>query len=170
MVDVVVIAGPAGVGKTSAANEVSMQLRARGVAHAVVDTDALDDVFPVPENQWEITERHLAFMWTSYREIGTARLILTGVHLHDPAELRWIRRATTPGRVALIRLDAHDETLAARVRAREIGSACEDQLARTRRQAVDLRDGSDEGVSVIETDGRPIADVASEIIGILGWQ
>jgi adenylylsulfate kinase-like enzyme len=45
LTDVLVIAGPAGVGKTCTANEVSQQLRAAGVAHAVVDTDALDDVY-----------------------------------------------------------------------------------------------------------------------------
>ena len=31
------IAGPAGVGKTSVANEVSAQLRAADIAHAVID-------------------------------------------------------------------------------------------------------------------------------------
>jgi molybdopterin-guanine dinucleotide biosynthesis protein len=61
--EVLVIAGPAGVGKTTVANEVSAQLRRANVAHAVVDTDVLDDVFPVPDEQWRVTEQNLAAVW-----------------------------------------------------------------------------------------------------------
>ena len=61
------ISGPAGVGKTSVANEVSAQLRAADIAHAVIDTDALDDVYPVPDEQWRLTERNLASVWLSFR-------------------------------------------------------------------------------------------------------
>ena len=52
-----VISGPAAVGKTSVANEVSAQLRAADIAHGAIDTDALDDVYPVPDEQWRLTER-----------------------------------------------------------------------------------------------------------------
>jgi adenylylsulfate kinase-like enzyme len=41
-----VLAGAAGVGKSATADEISAQLRRAGVAHAVIDTDALADVFP----------------------------------------------------------------------------------------------------------------------------
>jgi hypothetical protein len=47
LIEVLVISGPAAVGKTSVANELSAQLRAADIAHAVIDTDALDDVYPV---------------------------------------------------------------------------------------------------------------------------
>jgi deoxyadenosine/deoxycytidine kinase len=70
---VLVISGPAAVGKTSVASEVSAQLRAADVAHAVIDTDALDDVYPVPDEQWRLTERNLASVWRSFRELGTRR-------------------------------------------------------------------------------------------------
>ena len=167
MVEVVLIVGPAGVGKTSVANELSLQLRAAGVAHAVVDTDALDDVFPVPQEQWRLTERHLAAVWRSYRELGTARLILTGVRLHESDERAWIRRATGPERLTVIRLDASDATLESRVQRREIGSGGEAQLERTRLQAGEPR--AAEGVAVIETDDRPVAEIAAQIATQLGW-
>ena len=169
MIEIVLIAGPAGVGKTTVANELSVQLRGAGVRHAVVDTDALDDVFPVPEEQWKLTERHLAFVWQGYRELGISRLILTGVYLHEPKELAWIRRATTPDRVTLIRLDADEDTLDRRVRGREIGSAYEDQLTRTRRQAVDLRERIDQQAIVSRTDNRSVVEIGVELRRTLGW-
>ncbi len=169
MIEIVVIAGPAGVGKTTVANELSVQLRGDGVRHAVVDTDALDDIFPVPEEQWRLTERHLAFVWQSYRELGIRRLILTGVYLHDPEELAWITRATSPDRVTLIRLDASEDTLARRVRGREIGSAYADQLTRTRQQAVDLRTTVDQRAIVSRTDDRSVVEIAFEIRSALEW-
>jgi molybdopterin-guanine dinucleotide biosynthesis protein len=167
MMEVVLIVGPAGVGKTSVANELSLQLRAAGVAHAVVDTDALDDVFPVPQEQWRLTERHLAAIWRTYRELGTDRLILTGVRLHEPGERAWIRRATGPERLTVIRLDASDAALEQRVRQREIGSGAAAQLERTRLQAGELRAAED--MTVIETDERPVAEIAAEIAVLVGW-
>jgi predicted kinase len=169
VIEIVVIAGPAGVGKTTVANELSVQLRGDGVRHAVVDTDALDDIFPVPEDQWRLTERHLAFVWQSSRELGISRLILTGVYLHDPKELAWITRATTPDRVTLIRLDASEDTLVRRVRGREIGSAYADQLVRTRQQAVDLRTTVDQRAIVSRTDERSVVEIAFEIRSALDW-
>ena len=117
------IAGPAAVGKTSVANEVSFQLRAADIAHAVIDTDALDDVYPVPDEQWRLTERNLASVWQSFRELGTRRLILAGVYVHRERELSWIRRASGAGRLMLVRLSASQRALGERVGRREIGSA-----------------------------------------------
>jgi len=165
-----VIAGPAGVGKTAAANEVSAQLRAANVAHAVVDTDALDDVFPVPEHQWKVTERNLAFIWETYQTLGTQRLILAGVYLHRPAELAWIQRATNADCVTLVRLTASDATLAARVRGREIGSVHDDQLSRTLVQARELDAERTAGAVEVVTDDRPIAVIAASIIDALDWR
>ena len=123
------ISGPAAVGKTSVANEVSAQLRAADIAHAVIDTDALDDVYPVPDEQWRLTERNLAAVWQSFRELGTRRLILVGVYMHRESELSWIRRASGVDRLKLVRLSASERTLGERVGRREIGSAHDDQLA-----------------------------------------
>ena len=163
------IAGPAAVGKTSVANEVSAQLRAAEIAHAVIDTDALDDVFPVPDEQWRLTERNLASVWQSFREVGTRRLILTGVHMHRESELSWIRRASGADRLLLARLSASQRTLRERVRRREIGSAHDDQLARTLLQAEALAEEAVPQALVIETDGRTVPDIAAEIVGLLGW-
>ena len=163
------ISGPAAVGKTSVANELSAQLRAADIAHAVIDTDALDDVYPVPAEQWRWTERNLSAVWRSFRELGTRRLILTGVYVHRESELSWIRRASDADRLRLVRLSASERTLGERVGRREIGSAHDDQLARTLRQANELAEEPAPQARVIATDQRTVADVAAEIVELLGW-
>ena len=170
MVDVLVIAGPAGVGKTSVMHEVSARLRESGVAHAVVDTDALDDVFPVPADQREITERNLAFVWQGYRDdLGLRRLILSGVYMHRAAELAWIQRATGADSLLLVQLVASDATLAQRVSRREVGSAHSAQLSRTLTQARALERETTPDRNVVDTDGRSVREIATEIVSILGW-
>ncbi len=163
------IAGPAAVGKTSVANEVSAQLRAADIAHAVIDTDALDDVYPVPDEQRRLTERNLASVWQSFRELGTRRLILAGVYTHRESELSWIRRASGADRLMLVRLSASQRTLGERVGRREIGSAHDDQLASTLLQANQLAEEAVPQASVIETDERTVPDIAAEIVELLGW-
>jgi predicted kinase len=169
VIDVLVIAGPAGVGKTSTANEVSQQLRASGIAHAVVDTDTLDDVFPVPEDQWRITERNLAAVWGTFAELGTRRLLLTGVHMHRPSELEWIRRATAAERFTLVRLTASEATLMRRIAAREIGSALESQRTRTLQQVREMEAEVTGEAHLIETDDLSVVATAAEVIRLTGW-
>jgi gluconate kinase len=169
LIEVLVIAGPAAVGKTAVANEVSTQLREADIAHAVIDTDALDDVYPVPDEQWRLTERNLAAVWQSFRELGTSRMILTGVNMHRESELSWIRRASGLDRLVLVRLSASERTLGQRVGRREIGSAHDDQLARTPLQANELTEEAVPEGPVIETDDRTVPDIAAEIVALLGW-
>jgi hypothetical protein len=169
LIEVLVIAGPAAVGKTAVANEVSTQLREADIAHAVIDTDALDDVYPVPDEQWRLTERNLAAVWQSFRELGTSRMILTGVNMHRESELSWIRRASGLDRLVLVRLSASERTLGQRVGRREIGSAHDDQLARTLLQANELTEEAVPEGPVIETDDRTVPDIAAEIVALLGW-
>ena len=47
-VPTILITGPVGSGKTTVAIEASAQLEAAGIAHALVDTDELDRIFPAP--------------------------------------------------------------------------------------------------------------------------
>jgi Mrp family chromosome partitioning ATPase len=48
MTKIVLITGPAGVGKSTLNWEVSAQLAAAGLRHAAIETDELDRIFPIP--------------------------------------------------------------------------------------------------------------------------
>jgi hypothetical protein len=167
--EVVLISGAAGVGKTSVAFEMSMRLQAAGVGHALIDTDELDRIYPVPDDLYRLTERNLKAVWQGFRERGATRLIAVGVFVHEPTELAWLRRSMPDARFTLVRLAASYATLADRIRRREIGSDLDGQLERTRRQLRTLARERRPDVRVIPTDGASIRDTAAEIIRLAGW-
>jgi hypothetical protein len=157
------------VGKTSSAIEVSERLQRQGVAHALLDTDELDRIFPVPRDLARITERNLAFMWEGFHERGIRRIILVGVLLDRPSELSWIRRAIPDARLTIVRLVASEATLVDRIRLREIGSGFEGQLERTRKQLLALEQDPPTDAVILPTDGASIGEIAGRILDRSGW-
>jgi len=169
VIEVLAIAGPAGVGKSSTAFEVSNQLQHAQVPHALIDTDELDRIYPVPSDLGTLTERNLASIWQSFAERGTQRLVLVGVYLHRESELTSVRRATSAEHITLVQLTASDETLRERVGRREIGSATDAQLTRTLRQARELQMDVAADVHVLDTDSGSVEETAARILEITGW-
>jgi Mrp family chromosome partitioning ATPase len=166
--DVLVISGPAGVGKSVTAFEVSHQLQAADVGHVLIDTDELDRIYPVPDDLADVTERNLAAMWRTFAEQGARRLIIVGVYLDRAPELEWVRRAIPDATITCVRLSASDGTLVERVTRRELGSDRDGQLERTRRQVVRLEADRRDDITTIATDGRSLDDIAREILAV--WQ
>jgi len=70
------IGGRSGVGKSSVGYEMTHQLTAARIRHALIEGDTLDEAWPPP---WEhhLAERNLAAMWANYAELGYRRLIYT---------------------------------------------------------------------------------------------
>lgn len=166
MTDVLVISGPAGVGKSTTAFEVSHQLQAAGVDHVLIDTDELDRIYPVPDDLSDVTERNLAAMWRTFAARGACRVILVGVYLDRPTELDWVRRAIPDAAITCVRLAASDATLVDRVDRREVGSGRDEQLERTRRQVAAIDADLRGGVTVIDTDGLAVDESAQRILAI----
>ncbi len=163
MPDVLVIAGPAGVGKSTVAFEVSRQLQAEGTDHALVDTDELDRIFPVPHDLARIAEQNLRAVWTTFAGEGARRLILTGVWLDRPSELAWIQRAVPEARFTVVRLAASESTLLGRVARREIGSGAEAQAERSRLQLAAMERDHQPRAHVVSTDHQEVAEVARQL-------
>jgi Mrp family chromosome partitioning ATPase len=164
--DILVISGPAGVGKSTTAFEVSHQLQAANVDHVLVDTDELDRIYPVPDDLSDVTEQNLAAMWRTFAARGARRLILVGVYLDRPSEREWVRRAIPDAAITSIRLAASDATLVDRVDRREIGSDRAGQLERTRRQVAAIDADRRDGVTAIATDGLAVEIIARQILAI----
>jgi Mrp family chromosome partitioning ATPase len=164
--DVLVISGPAGVGKSATAFEVSHQLQAAEVDHVLIDTDELDRIFPVPHDLADVTERNLAAMWHTFAARGARRLILVGVYLDRTTELAWVRRAIPDSRFTCVRLAASDATLVDRISRREVGSQRDTQLDRTRYQVSALAADPPDELTLIDTDDRSVQDISGEILSL----
>ncbi|MEU4404229.1 hypothetical protein AB0F88_06880 [Streptosporangium sp. NPDC023963] len=162
---VLVICGPAGVGKSSTAYEVAHQLTQADVSHALLDTDELDRVHPSPDGA-DLARRNLSALWSNYMALGHTRLILTGVFTDIDRELAWITEALPDAKITTIRLTADGQTLKDRVYRREIGSGAEAQLERTMTQVKTITANGSENTIVINTTGVPVTAVARNILNL----
>jgi adenylylsulfate kinase-like enzyme len=168
-VDVLVICGAAGVGKTSTAFEVSRRLADNGLAHALVDADELDRGHPWPLPGlpvWEMARRNLASVWGNYAALGHHRLVLCGVLADLRQELRWISEAVPDAAFTVVRLTARLGVLETRVRRREIGTATDDELVRSTRQWEEIAVFDPPGTLVVDTDGLGVSDIAERVIAL----
>jgi thymidylate kinase len=166
------ITGPGGVGKTTVAFEMSRQLEATGLGHALVDMDDLDRIFPAPPDdphKTHLTRRNLAAVWANLYDAGAKRLILTMVAAYPDHELPHIREAVPNASITVVRLHATEEVLLERLRLREVGSGLEYQARRTVEQAHLMVHRSTESLLTVDTSERSVADVAREILRRTGW-
>lgn len=171
-VNVLVICGAAGVGKSTVAWEIGRQLQIADVRHALIDTDELDRVYPQPEPLSELvalSRRNLMALWESFAALGHSRLILSGVMLDLDTNLAWISASIENADYTVVRLLASDETLRQRVETREIGTGREEQTRRTLAQAKALRQQKTGRAVVVQTDGRSPEEIAQEILEVIGW-
>jgi 2-phosphoglycerate kinase len=169
--EALLIGGRAGVGKTTAGWEVSAQLQAAQIAHAHVDGDIMDQIFPAPPgdpNRSQITEANLGALWRNYAEAGCRRLIYTNtVSVLEPDLITRAMGGTA--RIIAVLLTANDDTARQRLSAREIGSQLDAHLTRSAKMAVYLEATAPAWVHRIPTDGRSAIDVARDIITATGW-
>ena len=170
-VEVLLIGGRSGVGKSTVGWEVSRQLQTANVAHCYIEGDNLDQVFPAPAGdpvREHISEANLAAMWSNYRALGQTRLVYTNTAAVISAP--WMSRALG-GRVRFVGvlLTADDDTTSDRLAAREIGGGLTWHLHRSRRAAVWLEANAPNWVARVSTEGRLVSDIATELINLAAW-
>jgi hypothetical protein len=112
-------------------------------------------------------ERNLSAVWANFAALGQRRLIYTNTLSVMPVMTPMFERALG-GDVRLIRvlLTASDATARERLVARELGSELEDGLKASVARSRVLDDGVGDGA----TDGRPVVEVAREIVALTGWR
>jgi hypothetical protein len=169
---VLLITGPAGVGKSTLSWEVGLQLQHAGIPYAAIDTDELDRVFPTPPGdptKAALTGRNLHLLWSEFQALGHTRLILAGVMVDLDADLPWITRAIPDAALTIVRLTARAETLTHRVRTREIGSGHDAQLQRTLTQAARIATQPHADALLLPTDDKLPTDLARLVLHHTGW-
>ncbi|WP_330173553.1 hypothetical protein OG875_08175 [Streptomyces sp. NBC_01498] len=172
-VEVLLIGGRAGVGKTTVGWEVSAQLRTVPVPHAVIEGDCMGQVHPAPEgdpDRSEIAESNLTAVWANFARRGYRRLIYTNTVSVLPEATGMFRRAMGTGvRMTRVLLTATDATAHERLVGRELGSELERELEAGIRKARLLDRRIPAGTVRVATDGRSVADIAREVVTATGW-
>lgn len=164
-VPVLLLIGPAGVGKTSTAYAVSDILKTQDIPHAIVDLDRLRDVFPAPKNdQYSeiVGQKNLASIWRNYQSVGAKCLIVaTIVDRHETID---DFHASIPGASLFIaRLHAPLETVHDRLRGRESAKTIDWYLNRAA-VLTDLHATTDFGDTIFDTHNKDITETAEEIV------
>jgi molybdopterin-guanine dinucleotide biosynthesis protein len=164
-VDVLVISGSMGAGKTTVLNEASDLLRQANIAHAAIDLDTLGVVYAAGTDEDDLAFRNLSCVWANYRQARIERLLIAGAV--DRRELARIMAIDPAARIQVCRLTASRSTMRSRVEARELGIFQETYV--TRVDALDgiLDDAAVEDFSV-ESE-RNVTDVAREVLERARW-
>jgi hypothetical protein len=156
-----------GSGKTSVLGEASDLLTTNGVVHAAIDLDALGAAHLPPGASEHVRCRNLSAICGNYAAEGVANFLLAGA-IEDAQDLERIRRAAQADSVLVIRLTARLETMENRIRTRETGMLQSFFVARVAELEAIL-DRARLERTTISNDGRPITDVARELLIATGW-
>lgn len=163
MNEVLVLTGPCGVGKSSVAFECMQLLERAGISCAMVDAE-LAYFHPKPPGDphgYAVAEAALRSLWLVYSEAGLRRLLLARV-VENAQQLAIVERAVPNSRIQVLRLVASDDTIAARLEQREIGSG----LAWHMRRAAEIAAATIG--EPVDAEG-PVAEVARDALERAGW-
>jgi ABC-type branched-subunit amino acid transport system ATPase component len=171
-VEVLVICGAAGTGKTATLWEVGRILRTQGVHHALIDTDELDRVWPTPETTEgliSISKRNLGAVWETFSGLGIRHVVLCGVMASHAQSREWIENAIPRAAITFVRLSAEQSTRAQRLRDREVGSGFDQEMEASDRAARYIQEHDQPGFPSVATDEKAVQEVASEVLDVTHW-
>lgn len=180
-VELIIISGRSGSGKTSVAFEMCEQLRQHNIPHANIDTDYLDDIWPEEEGP-DLFLKNLAAIWSNYyHSRGCPRLILSGTATVIETDriqqtIEQVCNGTPEGRVKdLVRakvnafiLTAGDSVALERLGKREIGSTLERHVASSKKWDRLFADFP-AWAHRVPAGGRDLEDIAAHVLQYAGW-
>jgi hypothetical protein len=168
MIPVLVVTGPVGVGKTAVLREADCLLVEAGVRHATVELEEIGRCWT------EATEaarasfvcENLAALWLSFAAAGATRLLLSAL-VERRADLERVSNAVPGAAVTVVRLHAPLALLERRIRLREPGSP-DGELDGARWWTRHFESEHPED-HVVESDQRPVREIAAELLRLTGW-
>ena len=165
-VEVLVLHGSPGSGKTTLSRAVSELLGAAGKANAVIDLDELSLIYPSPGRSFACD--NLEAIWPNYAAVPEIKVVISGVIADEQGRDR-LRAAVSGARITVCELTAPEPVLKNRVTAREPDEYGQQRL----RGFVDLYHRRTDLTRIrdfqVETHGRSVDEAAREILEKAGW-
>ena len=168
MIPVLFVTGPVGVGKTAVLHEADVLLIEEHARHATVELEDIARCWtkPVETSRASFVYRNLAALWSNFAAAGASRLLLSGLIEHR-SEVQRVREAVPAAIVTVVRLHAPLAVLEERIRLREPASP-EGELEGARWWARHF-EGEHPEDFLVETDQRPVREIARDVLTRAGW-
>jgi hypothetical protein len=166
---VLIVTGPIGVGKSAVVHEADSLLIDAHVPHASVVLEELAGCWPVPPEEPALGARHmynnLASLWSNYEARGAVRLLVEML-LESRSDLQPLREAIPGAEIVVVRLRAPLALIEQRLHRRQPHP--EDELSGARWWHPRMDRCLVEDV-LIDNAGRPLREVAAEMLRAAGW-
>lgn len=168
VVPVLLVTGPIGVGKTAVLHEADELLIEAGIGHCTVELEEIARCWTdaTESSRRSLVYQNLAALWSNFAGAGASRLLLAGL-LEQRSELRFVSEVVPGAAVKIVRLHAPLSVLEERIRLREPGSP-EGEIDGARWWTEHLEQARPED-HLVETEGRPVSEIAHEVLRLAGW-
>ena len=164
-IDLLILHGSPGAGKSSVAKAIAKRLRSMQVKHAVIELDDLAQIYPLTLTN--IMYRNLATIWPNYVDMGNIKIIIpTYLQL---GELELVKNAAPANKVTVCEITSPFEELQSRITKRE---ADESRRRHILEYLNNYSDNSTEDRFIdfkISNSNRDVEETATEIINKLNW-
>jgi hypothetical protein len=166
-VNVILLTGSMGCGKTTVLGEASDILLERAAPHAVIDLDAIGTVLLPGDEAQQLEFRNLSAIYGNFVDAGISR-VLVAEAIESRDQLERLRQVLGRCQLVVCWLTAALDTMEHRLRLREPGMLQDRFVTRSRMLQEALEAASLEDFTVVN-DRRSITDVAHEVLQRAGW-
>lgn len=166
MIEILVLNGSPGAGKSTIANTISDLLEKQHIAHAVVDYDELGRIEPSNKSvHW----KNLKSILENYSTVSGLEKIIIPIAIDSEDILNTLKNCLSEAKWIICELIADRDTLIKRVSEREPNDYWREKLKRLVNNYADRDDSTKFGDTKIRTDNKNEIDTAKEIIEKIGW-
>ncbi len=168
MVQLLIITGSMGAGKSAVLAEASDLLSLRNIVHAAIDVDSLFlGHVPSAGSNDEVMYANLRSVCKNYAAVGVQRFILARA-LEARTQLELCREITSATNTAVCRLTAGIDAMQRRVKIRESGILQQEFVARVAELNSILDRAQLEDFTAVN-ENRPLNEVALDVLAKAGW-
>jgi hypothetical protein len=164
-IDLLILQGPPGAGKSSLASKIASELRSREIIHTIIELDALANIYPISLN--DIMYKNLAAIWPNYKHLGEIKVIIPTYLQAGEREI--VLEAAPADRTTICEVIVPLPELLLRIADREQDSAATDRLSQYVRGYENNRTPDEFVDFKVSNFNKSLKQVAQEITKKTGW-